>query len=102
MCELPENAELYLDGNRGVYIPQNFFEETKPECINWHCDKEQKDWILDQCSNPENEGYWDAWNDAAGYGCITVTDPDDGIEYGLFHCDDLWIVPVDAEWPDSE
>ena len=33
MNELPENAELYLDGARGQYIPQNFFEVTKPELL---------------------------------------------------------------------
>ena len=94
MCELPENAELYLDGNRGVYIPQNFFEETKPECINWHCDDEHKEWILSECSNTDHEFYWDAWNDAECNGMVTVTSPESGIEYNLYQDGDLWLVPI--------
>jgi hypothetical protein len=102
MCELPETAELYLDSARGQYIPQNFFEVTKPECINWHCDTDTKDWILDQCSSPEKEFYNDAWNDAECYGMVTLTNPDTEIEYTLYQDGDLWIIPVDAEWPENE
>ena len=100
MNDLPETAELYLDGSRGQYIPQNFFEITKPECINWTCDKEQKAWILDQCSDPNNEHYWDAWNSAETD--IPVTNPETNVVYQLHQDGDLWIVPVDAEWPDND
>ena len=92
MCELPENAELYLDGNRGVYIPQNFFEETKPECINWQGIENEKDEIISDCSNPENEFYWDSWIRFEDY--ATVTDPNNGIEYSLYQDGDLWLVPI--------
>ena len=95
---LPESAKLYLDSNRGVYIPRDFFQETRPECIKWACDSETKAWILDQCSNPDNESYWDAWLQAEND--VTVIDGD--VEYQIYPDDDLWLVPIDAEWPNEE
>ena len=99
--QLPETAEIYLDDSRGQYIPRDFFQITKPECIRWHCDTEQKTWILDQCSDPDKEFYWDAWNDAEAYGHVTVINPETHIEYGLYQDGDLWLIPVDAEWPEE-
>lgn len=101
MNELPESAMHYLDASHGQYIPQAFFEQTKPECINWHCDDETKAWILESCANPESENYWEAWSDAEAYGYVTVIEPGTGIEYSLYQDGDLWLVPVDAEWPQS-
>ena len=100
MNELPEISELYLDGARGQYIPQAFFEITKPECIAWHCDADTKAWILEACSSPDNEDYWDAWLQAEH--CIVLTSPDNGTEYNLYQDGDLWIIPVDAEWAEHE
>ena len=94
---LPESAELFLDSARGQYIPRDFFDVVKHSCLNWHCNDESKAWILDQCSSPDNEFYWDAWNDCEN-GMITVTDPFLNIEYGLYQDGDLWLVPLDAEW----
>ena len=99
---LPESAILYMNDSRGIYIPQHFFEETKPECIVWHCSDEHKQWILESCSNPENDHYWDAWNDAECNGMMTVTDPDSGIGYNLYQEGDLWLIPLDAEWVNEE
>jgi hypothetical protein len=101
MNELPDNAILYLDSNRGIYIPRDFFAETKPECIEWTCSAKQKTWILEQCSNPDNEWYWDAWNDAEAFGHVHVIMPETGIEYSLYQDGDLWLIPIDAEWPED-
>ena len=95
--EIPENAICYLDSARGIYIPRDFFEITKPECISWHCDESQKQWILETCSDPDNDFYWDAWNDAECHQHLTVTDPDTGIEYSLYQDMDLWLIPVNLE-----
>jgi hypothetical protein len=100
METLPENAELYIDGSRGQYIPQNFFEITLPDCINWHGIADEKDEILKDCSSPENEFYWDSWIRFEDY--ATVTNPDTTIEYNLYQDGDLWLIPVDAEWPDND
>ena len=100
MNELPETAELYLDSARGQYIPQNFFEITKPECINWHGIEDEKEEILADCSDPYNEFYWDSWIRFEDW--ATVTNPENGIEYNLYQDGDLWIIPVDAEWPESD
>ena len=101
MCQLPETAELYLDSNRGQYIPQHFFMKTKPETITWHCDADTKAWILESCSDPDNEDYWEAWNDAECYGMVSVTNPETNVEYTLYQDGDLWLIPVGAEWPEQ-
>ena len=95
--ELPDGAVHYLDGARGIYIPRDFFLETKPECINWHCDQDTKKFILESCADPDNEWYWEAWSDAEMYGQITVTMPDTGIEYRLYQDGDLWLIPVEND-----
>ena len=99
MTELPESAKLYLDSNRGMYIPQHFFEETKPECINWHHLVDNKDEYIQDCSDVDADFHNDAWCDVLDN--VTLTDPSNGIEYSLYQDGDLWLVPVDAEWPES-
>lgn len=101
MNDLPEGSILYLDASRGIYIPQAFFEQTKPECIRWHCSEDAKAGILTACANPDSDSYWEAWNDAEAYGYVTVIEPDTGIEYSLYQDGDLWLIPVDAEWPEA-
>lgn len=91
MENIPESAILHLDGNRGQYMPRDFFEITIPECIKWDCSDETKTWILATCKDPENESYWHAWNDAENH--CTIVDPDSGIEYYLYQDMDLWLVP---------
>ncbi len=100
--QLPETAELYLDGSRGQYIPQAFFEVTRADCINWTCDDETRKWILESCADPANEDYWEAWNEVEGSGRLTVTNPDTEVEYTLYQDGDLWLIPVNAEWPEEE
>lgn len=96
MCQLPENAELYLDSNRGVYIPQNFVEITKPECIN-NLNDEDRTILL---AGPDHEWYWETWEQVLNN--CTVTNPDTKQKFTLYQDDDLWLIPIDAEWPEFE
>jgi hypothetical protein len=100
MCELPETAELYLDGSRGQYIPQNFFEITKPECINWHDLDADKDAIKADCMELDSDFHHDCWTDVLDN--VTLINPDTKVEYTLYQDGDLWIIPVNAEWPENE
>ena len=100
MCQLPENAELYLDGSRGQYIPQNFIEITKPECINENgIISPWTDWKEILLAGPDHEFYWDVWIDVCD--TVTITDPTIDVEFNLYQDGDLWIIPVDAEWPET-
>ncbi len=90
--ELPDNAICYLSSARGQYIPQNFFEDTKPECINWDCSLSSKDWVLNSCASPDEEDYWEAWMFAEDN--ITVTNPDTGVVCYIEHREDLWLIPI--------
>lgn len=93
---LPIDSLLYLSDARGIYIPQNFFEGTKPDCISG-----VSDWARETClAGPDAEGYWDAWNDAEQN--ARVTDPKTGTIYTLYQDGDLWLIPEGAEWPEDE
>ena len=52
-------SELLLSDFHGIYIPKVFVESFDLEKWNLKLDKEEKE-IL---NNPENESYWDSWND---------------------------------------
>ena len=77
-------SELFLDGNRGVYIPQDFAEAI-----------DVKDWTgieaedLDVLrAGPDHESYWDAWQD--------VLDHAETRDGRVLHQDgDLWLVARD-------
>lgn len=92
-----ENAILYADSSRGVYIPQYFAESINRECVRGLEGQHNWEDISDAC----NEYYWQSWTvflDSA-----TVIGPDTGIEYGLWQDGDLWLVPlVDLYASDSE
>lgn len=81
------NAILYAGSSRGVYIPQFFAESIKRECVSNVSVGQWTD-LLD----PDCEWYWDAWDSILNN--ATVTDPDTGIEYGLWQDGDLWLVPL--------
>jgi len=49
--------ELLIDANRGIYVPQTFYERY--DFKEFGLNKED----YTELSDPENEGYWDAWND---------------------------------------
>ena len=62
-----ETSTLLLDGNRGIYLPQNFAEDFKLEAFG--LDRESDD-IQTLLAGPDGEWYWEAWDsvvDAARY-----------------------------------
>jgi hypothetical protein len=74
-------TELFLDGNRGVYIPQHFAEAISP--ADWTgIDAEDLDVLR---AGPDHESYWDAWQD--------VLDHAETKDGRVLHQDgDLWLV----------
>ena len=83
-------SNLFLDSNRGIYIPQHFAESVKRECVSGI---EMRD--LDRlAAGPDSEEfYWDVWDRVESN--AIVTDPESGIAYTLFQDGDLWLVPTD-------
>lgn len=91
----PITAELYLSDARGVYIPQNFAEQTRRECVTGVSDA---DWQT-LLSGPGNEWYWEAWQ--AVCDSATVTNPGTGQQYRVYQDGDCWLIPVEWEWDDA-
>jgi len=85
--EFPEGTELLFDSNRGQYIPQNFAQEIKRECVTGVSDGDWK--ILE--AGPSHEWYWDAWNDVVQN--ARVTDPVTKVTFYLYQDGDVWLIP---------
>ena len=85
-----ENAILYASDRRGIYIPQYFAESIKRECVSGIFGDDWKTLLGGPAI--DNDWYWDAWNDTLN--TATVTDPETGVEYGLYQDGDLWLVPL--------
>lgn len=88
MYNLPDTAILYASDRHGIYIPQYFAESIKRDCVSYVSPGQ---W--DDLSDPENEWYWNTWNDVE---CSAIViDPETGIQYRLYQDGDLWLVPCD-------
>jgi hypothetical protein len=102
---LPENSVLYADSNRGIYIPQHFAESIKRDCVTG---LSEADWRCLEAGPPgsifaDGEGcewYWETWDRVLNN--AVITEPDTGNKYALYQDGDLWLIPVDAEWPDQD
>lgn len=96
MFDLPESAILYADSARGVYIPQYFAESIKRECVSG-VDPSDLDSLTmgpDEC-----EYYWETWEVVLNSAVVTNLD---GNQFYLYQDGDLWLVPVDYEFEESE
>ena len=81
-----ENMFCLIDGNRGIYIPQQFAR-------NWgHAVRSgmtsQQELIL--LAGPDHDDYFGTWSEIVDDVVFTF----DGIECTLFEDNDLWAVPV--------
>lgn len=81
------NSSLLIDGNRGIYIPK-FFAENYTQYLT-NKDEVQDD--LSDLSDPENEFYWDAWDNILNNAKLK---DDEGRECALYQDGDLWAIPV--------
>lgn len=96
MREYDENEIiLYLDDNRGVYIPRDFALETIRECVSG-VDKDDLDYLA---KGPDQEWYWDVWNTVEQN--AVVTDPDTGKRYTIVQNGAVFLVPEDMELPED-
>ena len=86
---------LYLDDNRGVYIPRDFVLETKRECISG-VDQDDLDYLAE---GPDQEWYWDVW--ATIEGNAVLTDPENGKRYTIVQNGAVFLIPEDMELPED-
>lgn len=94
MTTFENDAILYADSNRGVYIPQHFAESVKRECIEG---VDSDDWAILEFG-PDHEWYWETWELVLNN--AVLHNPDNKIAYQLHHDGDLWLVPDDCEIPE--
>lgn len=90
MFDLPNDAILYADSARGVYIPQYFAESVVRESVSGVSDE---DWTILE-SGPDHEWHWETWESVLNN--ARVTRASDGQVFVLYQDGDLWLVPV--EW----
>jgi len=94
MEELPHNAILYADSNRGRYIPQHFAESIDLDAVTLDGMAAE---AIAEClgivrQGPDADGYWDAWHDLELH--LTITEKKSGKAWHLFQDGDLWLVPA--------
>lgn len=78
------DIELLLSDARGIYIPRDFVDSFNVD--DWGLDPDS--WAVQTCSDPDAEGYWDAWTqilDRAEY-------RHDGNVWRLYQDGDLWAI----------
>ena len=90
MQDLPENAILYANDSRGIFIPQFFAESIHRPFTSgiapWDFE------VLER--GPDHDLYWEVWDAVLLH--ATVTD-EQGQSYELFQDGDLWLVPTATE-----
>lgn len=84
---------LWLDGNRGIYIPQHFAESFKDR-VKSVTGVSDEDWKVLE-SGPDHEWYWEAWNSVCDHAVVT---DDDGVKYRVHQDGDCWLIPEGMEY----
>lgn len=89
---IENDAILIADSHHGQYIPQLVVKgELNNPQWNWSgCSPEDIQAVL---NGPEDEWYWDAWNNIEQ--SVKIKDVD-GNEYFLCQNEDLWAIPVEC------
>lgn len=94
------DAILFLDGNRGVYIPQQFAQMIDRNCVHADTGDNRLEMALDYLIKEgiDGEFYWDEWTYILDN--ALVTNPENGIMYRLHQDGDLWLLPEGVEIPE--
>lgn len=80
------NIHVLLDGSRGIYIPRDFV--TGFDMDAWNVSEED----AQDCSDPENEYYWETWDSILNSASYTSKD---GRVWSLYQDSDLFAVAYD-------
>lgn len=93
--QIPENAILFADSNRGQYIPRYFAEVVRRELVTG-VEEEDYNILLD---GPDHELYDDVW--CGVLDSAVIKHPTLGDCY-LYQDGDLWIIPKDQPLKEEE
>ena len=89
---------LWLDGARGIYIPQNFAERMNTEARALHVTGvSATDWAVLE-AGPDHEWYWDTWADVLDNARVI---DELGTVCHVYQDGDVWLVPCGMEWDDE-
>jgi len=84
------NVEFLLDGNRGIYLPQDFAQNFN--LSDWNInDPELEETLL---AGPEEENYWEAWDEVLDNAYM---EDDAGMTWRLFQQQDLFMYNDNAD-----
>ena len=86
-----DTINLLIDGAAGIYIPRNFYENF--DFSTWNLSISD----FPELSMPENEGYWDAWDEVLAR---AQYHDNDGHIWTLYQNDDLFAVRDDHAFDD--
>jgi hypothetical protein len=84
---------LFLDSNRGVYIPQHFAEMI--DVADWLGITPEH--ITTLRAGPYHEGYWDTWNHVLDHASTDLG----GCIYRLHHDGDLFLISYELMSPED-
>jgi len=87
--QIENEVILISDSHHGIYIPQIVVTENL-SMPNWNFSECNEDDIKIVIEGPDNEWYWDAWNNILDN--VIIYD-NEGEKYFLCHNEDLWAVP---------
>lgn len=76
-------VNLLLSDARGIYIPRDFVQGFDLQL--WGIDPDS--WAAKTCANPDNEGYWEAWDQILDTAFYTDSE---GNKFTLYQDGDLW------------
>jgi hypothetical protein len=89
---------LWLSDERGVYIPRDFATSFADRDKNVS-GVSKEDWTcLEAGPNPENEWYWDAWNNVCDNAKVT---DENGAVYTVYQDGYCWLIPIGMEWSEE-
>lgn len=94
--DLKNEVVLLLDGVRGCNLPQDFIAETEG-VQGWTYNVSTED-IETLKAGPDEEWYWEAWNNVLDNAYFTYIDGTKGILYISEEYSDLFIIPEDHDF----
>ena len=84
--------ELLIDGNQGIYIPQQFAKQYGQFMLKAGL-KEEMQILL---NGPDDDLYWQVWDEVIDSLEISIG----GIKHTLYENGDLWLIAEDEEIPE--
>ncbi len=88
MESLPEGAEVLMDGNRGIYLGQEFLRQFRDNLSDENYIEDEV--IQTVLNGPSEIGYAECWEEIVDNAILKI----DGKFYSLHEDSDLFIVPL--------